>query len=724
MQRCSIVILNWNGRDLLYEGLPSVLIAARKCPFDTEVLVVDNGSTDGSVDFLRSDYPGIKRVTLDRNHGYGEGNNIGVQHSTGEVVVLLNNDMIVDEDFMEPLIRPLLEQDDLFAVGSQIYFQDQTRRREETGKTLAFWDKGMVVYTHQSVTPLDRKREYLPILWASGGAAAFERKKFLELGGFRSIYSPAYVEDVDLSYRALKRGWKVLFAAESIVHHKHRATSSKRFEHRELEVLVKRNQLLFLWSNVSSREMMLEHLLFFPFWLAVSVLRDKERILARAFLKALPLFLKARKLCQRERSCALVPDERLLKSWKWKSDFLAAAKRLSILFVCPYVPCEGVHGGGARMFEIIRGLSLNHDVSVLSFIEKESEEIYAQKLREFCREVFTTVRHPSFDEPDWFHTKPREVVDEFSHPTIKRMLEERVSSGCYDIVQFEYLQMGYMAKYVKKFNAPMLLTHHEVQHESLRRRMQLSVSLLEKISLLIRRMYMLNFELKVCRLFDMVVALADSDARELLEYAPGLPVRIHRTAINLAYFVADDHSPPEPYSTVFVGYYRHKPNVDAIEYYCREIFPLVREQSPQARLYVVGAEPSQEVLSLHDGKSVIVTGWVEDIRPYLSRAAVFVVPLRLGAGLRGKIIEAWAMKKAVVSTSVGCLGLDAHNGINALIADTADEFAECILGLFRDQHLAARLGQNGFETVTAEHDVAVQVRRHEQLYAELLRSRS
>jgi GT2 family glycosyltransferase len=708
----------------LEEGLPSVLAATRNSPYDTEIIVVDNHSTDGSVEFLRSHYPAVERVALERNYGYGEGNNIGVQRATGDVVVLLNNDMIVEEDFLEPLIRPFLEQNDLFAVGSQIYFQDHTRRREETGKTLAFWDKGMVGYTHQSVTPLDMDRRYLPVLWASGGAAAFDRRKFLELGGFRSIYAPAYVEDVDLSYRALKRGWRVLLAVHSIVHHKHRATSSRRFERQALEVLVRRNQFLFLWSNVSSRKMMLEHFFFLPLWLAISVFRDKEKILAKALLQAMPLFLMARKLCRQERSFSLVRDDRLLKSWKWKSDFLSAQKKFSILFVCPYVPCRGVHGGGARMFEIIRGLSFNHDVSVLAFIEKESEEAYAEKLREFCREVFTMVRHPSFDEPDWFHTKPREVIREFCHPAIKRLIEEKVSSGCYDIVQFEYLQMGYLAKRVKKFNVPMLLTHHEVQHESLRLRLQLSVSSLEKIVLLIRRMYMLNFELNVCRWFDRVVALTDSDARALLEYAPELPVRIHRTAVDLAHFLGYNDVPVEPHSTVFVGYYRHKPNVDAVQYFCREILPLIKKQSAQAKLYVVGAEPSHEVLSLHDGKSVIVTGRVEDIRPYIARAAVFVVPLRLGSGLRGKVIEAWAMKKAVVSTSVGCRGLDAQHGFNVFIADTADEFAGYVLGLFQDRLMAARLGENGLQTVSAEHDVPVQVRRHEQLYFELLKSAS
>jgi GT2 family glycosyltransferase len=189
--QCSIIILNWNGRDLLATCLPSVLRACRASRFSSEVIVVDNGSSDGSVAWVRTNFPFVIVVELVENVGFGEGNNIGVQHAKGEIVVLLNNDMVVDKHFLRPLIRGFQEEPEVFAVGAQIFFRDEQKRREETGKTIAFWDKGTIRFIHMEIGAIDEERKYVPITWASGGAAAFNRKKFDQLGGFRGIYSPA-----------------------------------------------------------------------------------------------------------------------------------------------------------------------------------------------------------------------------------------------------------------------------------------------------------------------------------------------------------------------------------------------------------------------------------------------------------------------------------------------------------------------------------------------------
>jgi GT2 family glycosyltransferase len=721
MPKLTVQILNWNGKDLLAQGLPSVLDAVAVMNGDAELLVVDNGSTDGSQEFVRSTYPSVRLLELPSNIGFGEGNNVGVKHANGEIVVLLNNDMTVEIEFLKPLLMCFADDPDLFAVGCQIFFQDRSRRREETGRTSAYWENGTIRYLHQDVEARNATLRRIPITWASGGAAAYSRSKYLELGGFRPIYSPAYVEDTDLSYRAWKRGWHVLFAQDSIVYHKHRASTGKRFDPHELEILVRRNQLFFLWSNISSLRLLTEHLALLAVRLLRSFVQGPPLLDVRAFWRAAPHFIEARALERTERKHARRSDEELLLSSSWKTQFHRPEDRLRVLFVCPYIPCLGVHAGGARMFQLIRGLSQWHDITVLTYLETESERAFVAPLEEVCAKVIPVIRGQSLNEPDWFHVSPHRPIKEFSNPEMKRLLEQEIQSGAYDLVQFEYLEMGHLARLVEKYNVPMILTNHEVQHRNIEQSIERgSLSTSEVLQLRFEWMKMLNYELRVASRFDLVIALTDSDRDALVGYEPKLPVKIHATGVDVGYFSGGPSMAVEPHSMVFVGYYRHFPNADAMEYFCEQVMPRILSEVPDARLYIVGAEPTDAIKKLHDGKSVFVSGRVDDIRPYIARASVYVVPLRLGAGIRGKIMEAWASRKPVVATTLSAAGLKIADGENIMIADDATQFVESILRLFQDSYLRDALGEKGFETCRREYDWSAQVRKHAQLYQELL----
>ena len=145
--KASIIVLNWEGRHLLEEFLPSVVDAVKQDGRDHEVLVVDNGSRDGSVEFLRSRFPSVRVVPLDRNRRFTGGNNAGVAAAKNDIVVFLNNDMQVDRDFLKPLLDGF-QDETVFAVSCQVFFQDKTRRREETGNTKARWRLGFIEPYH------------------------------------------------------------------------------------------------------------------------------------------------------------------------------------------------------------------------------------------------------------------------------------------------------------------------------------------------------------------------------------------------------------------------------------------------------------------------------------------------------------------------------------------------------------------------------------------------
>ena len=280
--KATIIIVNWNGKHLLEECLPSVIEAAQP---SHEILVVDNGSTDGSVEFLREHFPQVRILLLDRNYGYSEGNNRGVAEAHSDIIVLLNNDMIVDPGFLKPLLGGFSDAS-VFAVTSQIFFADAQRRREETGKTRARFERGFFYLWHDEIRPEDEMRETIPVFWAGGGSCAIDRRKYLELGGFDPLYQPFYLEDTDLSYEAWKRGWQSLLAPASRVVHKHRSSTAK-FGHEFVENTIRKNQYLFVWKTVTDLSMTFEHILNLPAIHARAMLNQTPTFEMRAFFRAI-----------------------------------------------------------------------------------------------------------------------------------------------------------------------------------------------------------------------------------------------------------------------------------------------------------------------------------------------------------------------------------------------------------------------------------------------------
>ncbi|MCI0418485.1 MAG: glycosyltransferase, partial [Acidobacteria bacterium] len=272
--KASIIILSWNKKELLGECLDAVIKAVEVEGGEHEIILVDNGSTDGTQDHVRTNYPQIRLIELDRNYRFCRGNNIGVKCARNEVVVLLNNDVIVEPGFLAPLLRGF-SQPDIFAVTSQIFNYDQSKTREETGKTFGTLVFGCVHVGHTQPSERDERRGYVPVFYAGGGSSAYHREKFLELGGFNEIYYPGYVEDADLSYRAWKAGYRVLFCAASKVVHKHRSTNAAKLGNRKINYLISRNLFVLFWQNVTSPRLFVKHLVQLPLRILLDLSRGR-----------------------------------------------------------------------------------------------------------------------------------------------------------------------------------------------------------------------------------------------------------------------------------------------------------------------------------------------------------------------------------------------------------------------------------------------------------------
>jgi GT2 family glycosyltransferase len=214
MKSVSVVIANWDGRHLLERFLPLVLCALRE---QDEVIIVDNGSRDGSLEWLRERFACVRVVALPKNYGFSVANNIGVKVARGEIVVLLNNDMAPERGFLEPMLRHF-DDPTVFAVGAKLlHFDGSPDHANRTRLTVS--GGFLSIVSERDRQRLDLVTEPEDQMHAQGGGSAFDREKFLALGGFDPIFSPAYFEDVDLSLRALQRGWRILYEPNSIVWH-------------------------------------------------------------------------------------------------------------------------------------------------------------------------------------------------------------------------------------------------------------------------------------------------------------------------------------------------------------------------------------------------------------------------------------------------------------------------------------------------------------------------
>jgi glycosyltransferase involved in cell wall biosynthesis len=211
-----------------------------------------------------------------------------------------------------------------------------------------------------------------------------------------------------------------------------------------------------------------------------------------------------------------------------------------------------------------------------------------------------------------------------------------------------------------------------------------------------------HYELHILRQFSAILVCSEQDASLLRELDETLEAYVMPNGVDLAYFHPQSTITTKK-SLVFTGTFSYEPNVDAAVYFVEEILPLVREQYPEIELYLVGSNPHPRVKALAKDPRVIVTGYVDDVRPFVWDAAIVIVPLRMGSGTRLKVLEAMAMEKPLVSTSIGCEGISTVSDEHLLVANTPTEFAEAIGRLLREDGLPKALGRNGRRLVELQY---------------------
>ena len=401
---------------------------------------------------------------------------------------------------------------------------------------------------------------------------------------------------------------------------------------------------------------------------------------------------------------------------------------MKILFLPKEFPHGKVIGGPILIYNRIKYLSKNNSIGLASFI-KEEDKKYLYTLKPYLSETklipYPPVRSKAKKIYDFFfspvpnymcNTKSRQMYD---------LVADMTNKQNYDVVIAEYTVMS---QYLYKNNINPKTKRVISCHESytLARKKVLDVyGLFSKRGLgAMLDLYRLKkYEFSMYQSSDLVLTLTPQEKNRLLSYQPELNIEVVPHGTDTEKFYPAPIKQREK-SVAFLGNYPHHPNSDAVIYFIDKIWHKIKENIPDIKFYIIGRGPTKEIINAaKKDKNIIVTGEVDDVRNYLKKAMVFIAPLRLGFGFRGKTLEAMSMGIPVVTTSLGSEGIEVRNMSNIIIADEPDNFAESVIRLFKDEKLYAIISKNSRKTIEDKYSYKKGVEKLEIVLINLIKKK-
>ena len=406
---------------------------------------------------------------------------------------------------------------------------------------------------------------------------------------------------------------------------------------------------------------------------------------------------------------------------------------MNLLFLLPQPPYPPRQGTAIRNWGLIKHLVARHVITLVSFADEGQAD--APELRAACRRI-VFVPAPRRSRTDRLRTllspKP-DLARRLWSAEMAHALAEVLNESAFDFVHVEGLEMAPYIPIILSSKSPrpkIVYDAHNaeavIQHRAFvtdfRRSQPARWPAALYSWLQIPRLQ--AFEAEVCRQVEAVTCVSHEDATALQKLVPRLRPIVVPNGIDLEsyteYEIQNIAKPPHGTSPhtqlVFTGKMDYRPNLDAALWFADHIFPRIRAACPEAQFIIVGQKPPDSLLKRHGQNNVVVTGAVEDTRPFIAGSAVYVAPLRMGGGTRFKLLEAMALARPIVSTSLGAEGFRVQSGRELWLADTPADFAEAVLTLLADPERAKAMGEVGLAFVRAEYDWSVIIPRLEELY--------
>ena len=352
-------------------------------------------------------------------------------------------------------------------------------------------------------------------------------------------------------------------------------------------------------------------------------------------------------------------------------------------------------GGKIRTYQMLRELKRDHHITYLTLDDGAAGKDARARTEEYCHELICIPHQRRKKFTPGFYAElganlPSPLpyaIAKYRSTGMRRKIQELTNDNRYDVVVCDFLAPA--VNVPRRLSCRSILFQHNVEAMIWKRHYESQTNAIVKTYLYWQWRKMQAFERVMCRRFDRVIAVSRED-RELMEREYSVEaIDDVPTGVDTDFFRPSGAHGSDARNLVFTGSMDWLPNEDAIRYFTAQIFPLIKQQLGDVTLTVVGRNPHPTLLDISKrDSSVIVTGGVEDVRPYMDRAAAYVVPLRIGGGTRLKIFEAMAMEKPIVSTTIGAEGLPVRGGDELLIADTPEDFAQAVVRVLSDRELA------------------------------------
>lgn len=378
-------------------------------------------------------------------------------------------------------------------------------------------------------------------------------------------------------------------------------------------------------------------------------------------------------------------------------------------------------GGKLRTWHLMRQLAKRHSITYLCFADPDTPRAHTDGMHEVAERVETVSRRdPAKGTVAFMLDATRHLVSaqpyavgKYRSAAYRRRLLDLLAEHPYDLIVCDFLPPA--VNMPANLPCPVVLFTHNVEAEIWRRHAETTTNALARFLFRAQHHRMLRFERQTLERFDGVLAVSDADRDTFTRLYPGAvrqPIHVVPTGVDTAFFAPaspapDAASPGTSRSLVFTGSMDWLPNEDAMVFFCREVLPLIRAEEPDVTLAIVGRAPTPTVRRLGLAPGITVTGSVDDVRPFMRDAAVYIVPLRIGGGTRLKIYEAMSMAKAVVSTAVGAEGLPVTAGEHLLLAEEPRGFARAVVRLLRDLDRRRAIEQASRALVVAQYDWSV-----------------
>jgi polysaccharide biosynthesis protein PslH len=380
-----------------------------------------------------------------------------------------------------------------------------------------------------------------------------------------------------------------------------------------------------------------------------------------------------------------------------------------ILVVTTKSPYPLFEGRALRSYNLIKQAAKRHEIHLASFIQTPEEVAGIEHMKSICSVVRSHRLY--FDNPrmdglrDALRELPRAAplpVVKYDTAAMRQTLRELLATHRYDLV---HVDMLHLSEYLDLFEGlPTVLMGHNVESMILERRAANESRWLARTYLRYQHRKLVRYETRACQRATKVVAVSRADADVLAAWTGRDDIAVVPNGVDTSFFDVPA-VPFKPGSMVYVGGFTWFPNEDAIQYFARDVLPLIAKEVPEANLTVVGKNPDNAaVRALSENPRIKLTGMVDDIRPLVAESAVYIVTLRIGGGTRLKILDALSMSKAIVSTSIGCEGLEVTDGQDITVADDPQSLANAVVRLLRDPDEARRLGRAGRALVEQRYE--------------------